>query len=270
MGPAARRLDGPVIECVDAGIRYPGATPNEEYVAVQGLDLTIHAGEFITVVGASGCGKTTILYALDGLQPISDGTMRVNGADVTGPGPDRAVVFQEFGLLPWRSVVDNIALGLEGRGVSRAERRRIARDLADKVGLSRFVNAYPNQLSGGMKQRVGIARALAVEPEILLMDEPFGALDSQTREVMGEELLKIWSTTGKTVFFVTHDIDEAVYLADRIVVLSRSPGRVREIVPVDLPRPRLTSVRSSHEFQKIRSHVWGLLENEVRQAATAQ
>jgi NitT/TauT family transport system ATP-binding protein len=256
-----------VVEARDVTIRYTSKN-NSSVLAVDGLNLSIERGEFVTIVGSSGCGKTSFLYAIDGLLPIHGGEIRVHGGVVNGPGRDRAVVFQEFALLPWRSVLDNIAFGLEIRKVGKAERHAKARELVDLVGLNGFEDRFPHELSGGMRQRVGIARALAIEPDILLMDEPFGALDAQTRESMQEELLQIWQKTGKTVVFVTHDIDEAIYLADRVVVMRARPGRIREILPVDLPRPRTIDVKADPRFVRMRQHLWHLLhDNEPTLAA---
>ena len=247
-----------VVEARHVVIRY-GSGGEGGVLAVDDMSLDIARGEFVTIVGSSGCGKTSFLYAIDGLLPIHGGEILVRGRAVDGPGHDRAVVFQEFGLFPWRSVLSNIAFGLEVRKVPKAQRLAKARALAELVGLTGFEERYPHELSGGMRQRVGIARALAIEPEILLMDEPFGALDAQTRESMQEELLRIWQSTGTTVVFVTHDIDEAVYLADRVVVMSARPGRLREIVPVDLPRPRPAEVKAEPRFVELRQHLWHLL-----------
>lgn len=238
----------------------------QKLVAVEDFNLKCERGEFITVVGPSGCGKSTMLMILAGLEQATKGRVLIDGKQVKGPGNDRAVVFQEFALLPWRTVLDNVAFGMEFRRIPRNERYDIARRYIEMVGLAGFENHYPNQLSGGMRQRVGIARALAVNPDILLMDEPFGALDAQTREVMGGELLKIWDKEKKTVIFITHDIDEAIYLADRICVMTARPGRVKEIVEVDFGRPRDMEIRNSVRFIEYRKHIWSLLQDEVQKA----
>jgi NitT/TauT family transport system ATP-binding protein len=251
-----------IVEARHVVIRYGAGSGDGGVLAVDDVNLEIARGEFVTIVGSSGCGKTSFLYAIDGLLPISGGQILVQGQAIHGPGRDRAVVFQEFALFPWRSVLSNIAFGLEIRKISKAERLAKARALVELVGLSGFENRFPHELSGGMRQRVGIARALAIEPEILLMDEPFGALDAQTRETMQEELLRIWQRTGKTVIFVTHDIDEAIYLADRVVVMSARPGRIREIVPVDLSRPRRADVKADPRFVEMRQHLWHLLHED--------
>jgi NitT/TauT family transport system ATP-binding protein len=233
-------------------------------VAVAGMHLTVERGEFVCILGPSGCGKSTTLMAIDGLLQPSTGEIRVAGRRVTTPGPDRAVVFQEFALMPWLTIVDNVAFGMRLQGVPTATRRQRGQHYIEMVGLAGFEKAYPHQLSGGMRQRVGIARALAVNPQILLMDEPFGALDAHTRELMGMELLRIWDRERKTVVFVTHSLDEAIYLADRVVVMTGRPGKVKEILRIDLPRPRDQRVRNSREFAAYRQVAWELLEQEVQ------
>ena len=206
--------------------------------ALSNVDFAVEDGEFVCIVGPSGCGKTTLFRIIAGLETPSVGGVYLDGEAVTGPGTDRGMVFQEYGLFPWRTVRENVAFGLEEQGASAAKRRARVDEMLELVGLDGFADAYPKELSGGMKQRVGIARALAVDPQILLMDEPFGSVDAQTRDMLHEELLDIWSTTGKTVLFVTHDVEEAVTLGDRVVVMEPSPGRVKEIVDVNVPRPR--------------------------------
>lgn len=236
-----------------------------ELRAVDGFELNVGKGEFVTIVGPSGCGKSTLLSIVDGLVQPSSGQVLINGALVKGPSPDRALVFQEFALLPWRTVVDNVMLGLElQRRYTKAQMKEKVDHYIQMVSLEGFEKHYPHQLSGGMRQRVGIARALAVNPEILLMDEPFAALDAQTREIMSVELQRIWEQDKKTVLFVTHSIDEAVYLADRIVVMSGRPGRVKEIIPVNLARPRSLSIKDEPDFVHMRRHIWDLLEKEVQ------
>ena len=236
--------------------------------ALRGVDLSVAAGEFCVIVGPSGCGKTTLLRIVAGLEHASQGTARVHRSD--GAATTNAMVFQGHSVFPWLNVRDNVAYGLKFRGVGRRARARRADDLLRVVGLSRFANAFPHQLSEGMRQRVAIARALAVDPDILLMDEPFGALDEQTRFLLQEELLHIWADTGKTVLFVTHSIDEALVLADRIVVMSAHPGTVKAIIPVPFPRPRtLTDVRSDPAFAPLFAEVWRLLRDEVLAARHA-
>jgi NitT/TauT family transport system ATP-binding protein len=236
-----------------------------ELRAVDGFELQVQKGEFVTIVGPSGCGKSTMLLVVDGLIRPSSGKVLIGGKPVKGPGPDRALVFQEFALLPWRTVTSNIKLGLElQHKYSAAQLRGIVLHHIQMVGLKGFEGHYPHQLSGGMRQRVGLARALAVDPEILLMDEPFAALDAQTREIMSEELLRIWEQNKKTVLFVTHSIEESIYLSDRVVVMSGHPGRVKEIVPVDLVRPRGLAIKDNPKFVQLRRHVWNLLVEEVK------
>ena len=206
--------------------------------ALEDVTFDVANGEFVCIVGPSGSGKTTLFRIIAGLDDATAGAVYLNGERVEGPTPDMGVVFQEYHLFPWRTVRGNVGFGLEKSGVPADDRRRRVAEMLDLVGLEEFADAYPKSLSGGMKQRVGLARALAVDPDLLLMDEPFGALDAQTKETLQGELLDIWRATGKTILFVTHDVEEAVKLADRIVVLSRSPGRIDEVVDVDLPRPR--------------------------------
>ena len=207
-------------------------------VALYNISLAIRKNEFVSLLGPSGCGKTTLIRIIAGLLTADRGEVLVNSQVVNSPGRDRCMVFQQFGLLPWRTVMSNVEFGLEIDGVPREERRALAEQYLELVGLKGFENYYPHQISGGMQQRVGIARALSKKPEILLMDEPFGAVDAQTREQLQEELLKIWAQTETTVVFVTHSIDEAIYLSDRVVVMQARPGRIKEEVIIDLPRPR--------------------------------
>ena len=206
--------------------------------ALRDVNFGVGEGEFVCIIGSSGAGKTTLFRIIAGLEEATSGTIWLDGEPVEGPGTDRGMVFQEYGLFPWRTVLGNVTFGLEQRAMGRSARRERARDMIHLVGLEEFEDSYPKELSGGMKQRVGIARALAVDPEILLMDEPFGSVDAQTKGRLHGELLDIWGETGKTVLFVTHDVDEAVTLADRVVVLTGSPGSVHEVVDIDLDRPR--------------------------------
>ncbi|CCJ35823.1 ABC-type nitrate/sulfonate/bicarbonate transport system, ATPase component [Methanoculleus bourgensis MS2] len=231
--------------------------------ALEGVTLEIRDKEFVCLVGPSGCGKTTLLRIIAGLETPTTGSVTIDGSAVTGPDPKRGMVFQEYSLFPWRRVIDNIAFGLEMKGVSREERRQTAEYYLKMVGLSRFRDAYPFELSGGMRQRVAIARALANEPDVLLMDEPFGALDAQTRNRMQKELLCLWKKTEKTIVFVTHSVDEAVYLSDRIIVLSPRPGSVQEIITIPWPRPR---DRTSADFAEVRRRVLEMInETETTQ-----
>jgi len=246
---------------------------DQELLAIDSLDLSISKGEFVTVIGPSGCGKTTLLRIVAGLIGYDSGEVRINGEVVNGPGQDRAVVFQSFGLFPWKTVLANTMLPLTVRSdVSKEEAEESARLNLKKVGLSGFEDAHPHQLSGGMQQRVGLARALTADPDILLMDEPFGSIDAQTRLVMQEELLRIWSETRKTVMFVTHDLDEAVMLADRVAVLSPGPGKVQDELIVDMPRPRWEyDLRAHPRFAEIRATVWDLIRQDtVSQPSAAE
>jgi NitT/TauT family transport system ATP-binding protein len=238
-------------------------------VALKDFNLDIMDGEFVTVVGPSGCGKTTAMYIVAGLYAATAGTCRVDGKAVSGPGPERGVIFQQYALFPWLTVRKNVEFGLKLQGVPAAERRRRAAHYIDLVGLSDFADALPKTLSGGMKQRCAIARAYAVDPAVLLMDEPFGALDALTRVRLQDQLLATWSKDRRTVMFITHDVDEAVYLANRVVVMAPRPGRLQEIIPVDLPYPRTEDVRLSPEFAAIRNEVWHAVYTRSRQAENA-
>ena len=251
----------------DVSLRDLGkAFPKDDGTVTQALadvNLDIRDREFVCMVGPSGCGKTTLLRIIAGLETPTAGEVTVDGNAVIGPDPKRGMVFQEYSLFPWRRVIDNVAFGLEMKGVGKEERRKTADHYIDMVGLSQFRNAYPFELSGGMRQRVAIARALANDPDVLLMDEPFGALDAQTRNRMQRELLSLWAGTKQTIIFVTHSVDEAVYLADRIVVLSQRPGTVREIIPIPWSRPR---DRTSAEFAEVRRRVLDMInETETSQ-----
>jgi NitT/TauT family transport system ATP-binding protein len=225
-------------------------------VALYQVSLSIRKNEFVSLLGPSGCGKTTLIRIIAGLLTADRGEVLVNNQPVTAPGRDRCMVFQQFGLLPWRTVMSNVEFGLEIEGVPRDERRQLADKYLELVGLQGFEKYYPHQISGGMQQRVGIARALAKKPEFLLMDEPFGAVDAQTREQLQEELLKIWAQTEATVIFVTHSIDEAIYLSDRVVVMQARPGRIKEEVAIDLRRPRWEGdVKADPRFAQLRAHL---------------
>jgi ABC-type nitrate/sulfonate/bicarbonate transport system ATPase subunit len=235
------------------------------FLAVESATLDVGAGEFVAIVGPSGCGKTTFLNAVDGLLPISSGALELNGRPISGPGPDRAMVFQQASLLPWRTVMGNIVYGLELQNrLSKRERTERAREYVRLVGLAGFEDAYPMELSGGMQQRVNLARALATDPEMLLLDEPFAALDAQTRELMQRELLRIWGETRKTALFITHDIKEAVYLADRVLVFTRRPGKVKACVEIDLARPRELGIKREPRFLEYEDSIWRSIEEEAR------
>lgn len=236
----------------------------ERVTAVKDFNLDVGKGEFVSIVGPSGCGKSTFLNILLGLIKPDAGDLTFKGNPITGPSQERAMVFQEFGLLPWRTVAANIELGLELKGVPAAERTERSTELIKLVGLLGFESHYPHELSGGMKQRVGLARALATEPEVLLMDEPFAALDAQTRDLMQAELLQIWERTHKTVLFVTHSIEEAAYLSDRVIVMTARPGHTKEILPIQLPRPRDYEMRLTPEFNDIKARIWNTLKDELK------
>ncbi|UCE73321.1 MAG: ABC transporter ATP-binding protein [Methanomassiliicoccales archaeon] len=232
----------------------------DDLMAVRDLSLVVKDEEFVSLLGPSGCGKTTVLRLIAGLEQPTNGEIYEDGKLVSGPGSDRGMVFQEFALFPWRTVIKNVEFGLEIKGLSKHKRREKALKYIDLVNLEGFEDTYPHELSGGMKQRVGIARALANEPDVLLMDEPFGSLDAQTRNIMQKELLRIWEQTKTTIIFVTHSVDEAVYLSDRIIALTARPASVKKTIPVNLLRPR---DRTSEEFAKIRHDVLQELGDEV-------
>ena len=231
---------------------------------LQDINVGIERGGFVSLVGPSGCGKTTFLRIVAGLEPSTSGEVRLDGRVVSGPGADRGFVFQHDSLLPWRTVLANALIGPEVAGGLNPESRRRTLDLLKLVGLAGFEDYYPRQLSGGMRQRVNLARALAVDPQILLMDEPFSALDAQTREIMQTELMRIWEQGRKTVLFVTHQIDEAVFLSDRVLVLGRRPGRIQESVSIDLPRSRSLAIKRTAEFVGYVDYIWRLIEDDVR------
>jgi ABC-type nitrate/sulfonate/bicarbonate transport system ATPase subunit len=258
--------DGSKVSLRQVGLTY--LTGEQKLVALEDVSLSVAAGEFLCIVGPSGCGKSTLLRIVAGLVPQTRGEVEIrrDGAD----RPQTAMVFQDYALLPWRTVLDNVAFGPENRGVPRAERHRQAEEILAKVGLLRFARAYPHQLSGGMKQRVSLARALANDPEVLLMDEPLAALDAQTRNLMQEELLRIWSELGKTVLYVTHAIEEAVLLGDRVALMTARPGRVKAVLPIDLERPRTLEQKGSPRFAALYNEVWHLLREEVELGMQAE
>jgi NitT/TauT family transport system ATP-binding protein len=233
----------------------------QELRALDDISLSVEEGSFVVICGPSGCGKSTLLRVIHGLQHADSGEVRVRGEIVDGPTLDRGMVFQHHNLMPWRTVARNVELGLEVLGLSRAERAERARRWLAKVDLEQFAGYYPAQLSGGMQQRVGLARALAVDPEMLLMDEPFGALDAQTRVILQGELERIWAADAKTAIFITHDIEEAVFLADRVIVMSARPGRIVADIPVTSPRPRGDEWRSSPAFAELKGQIWRLLQD---------
>ena len=233
-----------------AGLTKRFQTAGGDIVALDGADLDIDEGAFVCLIGASGCGKSTLLRLIAGFEAASAGTVVVAGTDVTGPGPDRGMVFQDYGLFPWLSVRDNIGFGPAARGLPRAEVRDIAARYIEIVGLGRFAEAYPHQLSGGMKQRVAIARVLANDARVVLMDEPFGALDAMTRERLQDELLDLWARTNLTIVFVTHSIEEAIFLADRVIVMSPGPGRIVADIAIDLARPRDAAAPDFNDYRR--------------------
>jgi len=240
---------------------------DRQVVAIEDFELHVPDNEFFCLLGPSGCGKSTFLRIVSGLIDHEGGTITIRESDTASDRPLTNMVFQEHGIFPWMSVLDNIAFGLKMRGVPKRERYDIARTYLKKVNLSGFESAYPHQLSGGMKQRVGIARAFANDPAILLMDEPFGALDAQTKEQLQEELLEVWTDAEKTAIYVTHDIEEALMLGDRMGIMTARPGTIKEIIDIDLPRPRTKETRTLDEFVQLRNRVWDVLAEEFARSA---
>jgi len=260
------------LQARDVVIHHRRQRYGDMLLAVDGATLDVADGEFVAIVGPSGCGKTTFLNAVDGLLPITSGALTLSGRQIDKPGHDRGMVFQQPSLLPWRTVMGNVMYGVELLKLPKEEARSRAKRFVDMVGLAGFAEAFPLELSGGMQQRVNLARALAVDPEILLLDEPFAALDAQTRETMQQELLRIWNETRKTAVFITHDIVEAVYLADRVIVFTARPGRVKEILSVDIARPRDLRVKRDPRFIEIERRIWESIREEAARetlAATA-
>ncbi|MFC5468132.1 ABC transporter ATP-binding protein [Cohnella suwonensis] len=235
--------------------------------ALQDINLDVNPGEFMVIVGPSGCGKSTLLDLLAGLTKPDSGQILLDGKPIKGPNLDRGIVFQQYALFPWKTTLANVEFGLEAKGVGRKERRQIAKEFIELVGLTGFEHRYPHELSGGMRQRVAIARSLAYDPEVLLMDEPFAALDAQTRETLQSELLRIWEATKKTIIFITHGIDEAVYLGQRVAVMTSRPGRIKQVVEIPFEsRSTEEDLRSEPEFARLRHEIWGLLKDEVSRA----
>jgi NitT/TauT family transport system ATP-binding protein len=257
------------LEAKDVRIEYIRRRDSSTLLALESFSLSVAEAEFVSVVGPSGCGKTSFLKILAGLLAPTGGEIKVDGRVVTGPAPDRAMVFQDSSLFPWYTVAQNVAYGLSCQGVPKREAVERVAPLIEMVGLRGFDRHYPHELSGGMQQRVNLARALAVDPVLLLMDEPFASLDAQTREIMQAELLRIWQQSGKTVVFITHQINEAIFLSDRVVVMSARPGRMLADIAIELPRPRDLHVKHSQEFVKYEGQIWGLLEDEVRREMAA-
>jgi NitT/TauT family transport system ATP-binding protein len=251
------------IQNITRSYRMNRGRKKERFTAIKDFNLEVKEGEFITIVGPSGCGKSTLLDLLAGLASPDSGKIVIDGEVVTGPALDRGFVMQGYALLPWRTVGKNVQLGLELQKIKKDDRRRIAREYLELVGLSEFENHLPHELSGGMKQRVAIVRALAYNPKILLMDEPFAAVDAQTRELLQEELLHIWEKTHKTIVFITHSIDEAIFLAQRVAVMTPNPGTIKEIIEVNIPYPRKSSeIKTSPEFNRLFDILWKSLHHE--------
>ncbi|VIO81309.1 ABC transporter ATP-binding protein [Bradyrhizobium ivorense] len=251
--------------------RGEGGGPAGRFTALEDITLDVHAGEFLALVGPSGCGKSTLLDLLGGLTTPSSGRILLDGRPIAGPGRDRGIVFQQYALFPWRTAAQNIEFGLDIAGLKPKQQHEVARHFLDLVGLSGFADRYPHELSGGMKQRVAIARSLAYDPEVLLMDEPFAALDAQTRETLQGELLRIWRATGKTIVFITHGIDEAVVLGQRVAVMTSRPGRIKQVIEIpDALRSEAEDVRSLPEFGHVRHEIWSLLREEVQKAQQGQ
>jgi NitT/TauT family transport system ATP-binding protein len=244
-------------------VRKEFGTGAGKVLAIDDVSFPVRDREFCVIVGPSGCGKSTLLYLAAGFEKPTSGEILLNGATIQGPGPDRGFVFQEFALYPWKTVLGNVSFGLEIQGMDGKEAKERAEQYIEAIGLAGFETAYPHTLSGGMKQRVGIARALAYDPEILLMDEPFGSLDAQTKKLMQRELLNVWAETKKTVLYVTHSVVEAAYLADKVVVLTARPSTVKGIVEIDLPRPRSYT---DEGYLRAREKILGLLDEEVARA----
>jgi NitT/TauT family transport system ATP-binding protein len=259
------------VEDVSKTFRVRGAPGEKDALlpVLRHISFAVGENEIVSLVGESGCGKTTLLRIVQGLVRLDHGTIRIDGHVVQGPGRDRGFVFQQPNLLPWRTALGNVELGLELQGVDAQKRRKSAQRLLELVGLSVSARQFPHELSGGMQQRIGLARALAIDPAVLLMDEPFSALDAQTREILQRELLRIHGETGKTILFVTHDLDEAIYLSDRVIVLGAKPGRIKATLPVPFPRPRaeLPLLRGEPAFQEMRTRMWELIRTPSSVAA---
>jgi NitT/TauT family transport system ATP-binding protein len=255
----------PVLQIEDLGKVYEDDYTEEIVTAIDRLSFSVDAGEFVSILGPSGCGKTTVLNIIAGFLPLTSGTVLLNGRPIDGPGPDRGVVFQSFALFPWRTVLQNVTFGLKMRGVPKSQREATAREYLELVGLEVFENRYPHALSGGMRQRVGVARVLANEPAVMLMDEPFASVDAQTRMSLQQDLTRIWERRRPTIFFVTHDVEEAVFLSNRVIVLTPRPSRVREIVEVGIPRPRnWDNLIEDTSFRRLTHHIMSLLTGDAK------
>jgi NitT/TauT family transport system ATP-binding protein len=258
---ASNAMTKALVEFRDLEMTYPGGV-----AAIRNFNLAIAQGEFIVLLGPSGCGKSTVLQITSGLLKPTSGQAKIGDRVNPPPGKDRGFVFQHAGLLPWFDIFTNIEIGLRAKGLSRKQARVISQRYVSKMGLDGFGHLYPHQLSGGMQQRVGVARAFAIDPPMLLMDEPFAALDAQTRILLQEELIHLWEGTGKTIIFVTHSIEEAVFLADRVVVMSSNPGSVKAIVDIDLPRPRTEATRSDPRSLELFNVLWGMIRHDAQRA----
>ena len=254
----------------DIQMAYERPRTHERVLALENVSMVIDNGAFVSIVGPSGCGKSTLLLIIDGLVKPTGGTVAIDGRPITSPGVDRAIVFQEASLFPWYTALRNCAYGLECQGMGRHEAEKRAQRLLEMVGLVGFEQHYPSELSVGMQQRANLARAIAVDPEVLLMDEPFATLDAQTRELMQSELLGIWAQAQKTVVFITHQIDEAIYLSDRVIVMSARPGRIIDDVTVGLGRPRPLDIKRSAEFAALEERIWGQLFSEVKRGEASE
>jgi NitT/TauT family transport system ATP-binding protein len=252
---------GLALQARDVRMEYVDQTSGDRLLAVDRVDLDIEEGQFVSIVGPSGCGKSTFIKIVNGLFPATEGTIEIKQP---AHGSAHAMVFQDSSLFPWYTIIDNVAYGLVCQGVSKKEAQARAQPLIDLVSLSGFERKFPYQLSGGMQQRANLARALTVDPEILLMDEPFAALDAQTRELMQAELLRIWSDAHKTVLFITHQIDEAIYLSDRVLVMSARPGRILADIVIDLPRPRRLEIKRTPEFITYADQIWGMISTQLK------
>ena len=262
MAGEARNLNETKVRVKIDNVRKVFNGRNGEMVALNGVSLDIMDNEFICVVGPSGCGKSTLLNIIAGLTEPTSGKVYCNGKEVTGTGTDRGVVFQQYALFPWLTVKKNVMFALEMRGIKGKDAEAEAMKYLEMVDLAKFANSYPKELSGGMKQRVAIARAYAAEPEVLLMDEPFGALDAQTRTQLQSELLETWQKKKKTCFFITHDVDEAIVLAQKVIIMSARPGRIKEIVDITIPYPRTQETKMSPEFMELKNHIWSQVYQE--------
>ena len=257
------------LQAIGLRMEYYQPRTGGRLLALDNVNLAVEEGEFVTIVGPSGCGKTTFINIADGLLKPTGGKIMLDGIEVKGPGLDRAMVFQDPCLLPWRTVLKNVLFGMECQGRDGAQEKDRALKFIKLVGLSGFEDHYSHELSGGMQQRCNLARALTVDPEILIMDEPFASLDAQTREIMQMELLRIWNEAKKTVLFITHQINEAIYLADRVIVFGARPGRVKDVLKIDIPRPRKLSVKRDKQFLDYEDKLWNLIEEEVKKTMVA-